>query len=149
MPGKVRSARARRAAGVILAAAFVTTAGAGGPRLVVEVDEPFLLQGQLVPAGEVSLRLVSRYNPTSTLHAVDVDGTCLGVFRAESWSSAAGDRRDTIRFERDARGRLVLTGYTLRRGRSADFYRFSDPPSASPDLQAAAGAFGKACPSTG
>jgi len=84
---------------VIVIAALLTaalaTAQAGGPRLVIEVEESFLLQGQVCPAGTVSIRLLSRYNPASTLHEIRVGGESLGVFQAEHVVRESRDGGDT------------------------------------------------------
>jgi hypothetical protein len=108
-----------------LLAPAAATARAGGPRLVIEVEEPFLLQGHRCPAGTVSVRLVSRFNPSSTLHEVCVGTTCLGVFRAHDVVREGGEDRESFRFERNRHGDLVLLGYTLRRGGKTEFFRFS------------------------
>ena len=116
----------------------LATAEAGEPKLVIEVEEPFLLQGQVCPAGTVSIRFVSRYNPTSTLHEVRVGGEPLGVFRAEHVVREDRDAEDTVRFERNRHGTLVLLGYTLRRGGSTEVFRFAASPGTPPGVIALA-----------
>jgi len=130
--------------GSIRAIAFVTalavlgaTAVAGAPRVVVEIDEPFVLQGRVCPPGVVSIRHVEHYTPTAALHEVCVADECLGLFLADRTSFASDGRADTLRFERGADGGLVLVGYTSHRGRHAEFHRFSPSPSVVPELLAA------------
>jgi len=103
---------------------------------VVEIDEPFTLQGRICPAGLVSIRPVAQYTPTAALHEVCVANECLGVFVADRTSFASDGREDALRFERGADGGLVLVGYTSHRGRHAEFHRFSPSPNATPGLVA-------------
>src|SRR6185295_3979913 len=71
-------------AGLVLgAAALAPKSFAGGPRLVAQIDEPFEVNGQLFPAGKLSLREVSSYTPVSTLNELQVDGRCLGMVLAQ------------------------------------------------------------------
>lgn len=121
----------------LLAVAFAT-AEAGEPKLVIDVEEPFLLQGQNCPAGTVSIRFVSRYNPASTLHEVRVGGEPIGVFRAEHVVHESPDAEDTVRFERNRQGTLVLLGYTLRRGGSTEAFGFATSPGTPPEVIALA-----------
>jgi len=121
-----------------LLAVALATAEAGEPKLVIDVEEPFLLQGQICPAGTVSIRFVSRYNPTSTLHEVRVGGEPLGVFRAEHVAGKDRDADDTVRFERNRQGTLVLLGYTLRRGGSTEAFSFAASPGTPPGVIALA-----------
>lgn len=111
----------------------LATVEAGGPRLVIEVEEPFLLQGRVCPAGTLSVRLASRYNPATTLHEVCVGGECLGLFLADHVAQDGEADEDRIRFERNRRGDLVLLGYTLRGTHSPEFFRFSPSPNAPSD----------------
>lgn len=110
---------------------------AAGPRVVVEVDEPFTLQGRSCPAGAVSIRRVAQYTPIAALHEVCVANECLGVFLADRTSLATDGREDALRFERGAGGGLVLVGYTSHHGRHAEFHRFSPSPNVAPGLLAA------------
>ena len=121
-----------------LLAVALATVEAGEPRLVIDVEEPFLLQGRVCPAGTVSIRFVSRYNPTSTLHEVRVGGEPLGVFRAKHVVSEDRDAEDTVRFERNRHGTLVLLGYTLRRGGSTEAFSFAASPGADHEVIALA-----------
>jgi hypothetical protein len=124
-----------RVLGVVVGwACVLSTAGAAEPRLVVEIDEPFLLQGRVCPAGTVSLRQVSRYNPASTLHEIRVGGESLGVFLADRVVRDGGDGEDTIRFERNRHGDLVLLGYTVHRSGTTEFFRFAASPNTPPEL---------------
>jgi hypothetical protein len=119
-------------------AVLSTAALGGGARVVVEIDEPFTLQGRICPAGVVSIRPVAQYTPTAALHEVCVANECLGVFLADRTSFASDDREDALRFERGADGGLVLVGYTSHRGRHAEFHRFSPSPNVVPELRAQA-----------
>ena len=121
-----------------LLAVALATAEAGEPKLVIDVEEPFLLQGQICPAGTVSIRFVSRYNPASTLHEIRVGGEPLGVFRADHVVAEDPDAEDTVRFERNRQGTLVLLGYTLRRGGSTEAFSFGASPGTPPEVIALA-----------
>src|SRR5262245_37568712 len=92
-----------RAIGFVTALAVLGTAAlAGSPRLVVEMDEPFTLQGRICRPGLVSIRLVAPYTPNAALHEVCVADECLGVFLADRTSFASDGRQDALRFERGA-----------------------------------------------
>ena len=82
------------------------------------------------------VRAVSHNNPASTLHEVCIEDECLGVFPAERVDFEPDDWRDTLRFERDAEGTLVLLGYTLHRKGRAEFHRFAQSPNTPTHLMA-------------
>lgn len=82
-------------------------------RLVVRLGESFEVNGQLYPAGMLSLRELSSYNPASTLNEIWIDNECIGVLLASDTGSETGGE-DVVNFERGPRGHLVLTGFAYR-----------------------------------
>lgn len=98
---------------------------AGGGRLAVEVSEPFIVGGEEVPPGSLSVRHVSRLSPVASLDEVWVDGRCLGVLLASRSRTESRKTPESVVFTRDDRGRLVLAGYSLIRGGQTDLYRFA------------------------
>jgi len=129
--------------GVLVASAVVGLAGdalAAGPRLTVDVDEPFVIDGEVYEAGELSLRPVLDFTPTITLNEVWVGDRCLGVLRASrSGGVDLEASRNAVLFGRDDTGLLVLRGFAYRVGGGEDRHRYeliptrSVTPPASPD----------------
>lgn len=116
------------ALGLLVASAVVGLAGdawAAGPRLVVEVDEPFVIDGEVYEAGELSLRPVLDFTPTITLNEVWVGDRCLGVLRAfRSEGDDLEASRNAILFGRDDSGLLVLRGFAYRVDGNDERYRY-------------------------
>jgi len=111
------------AAALVVLASFLP-AGAAGPRLLADLGEPLVVDGQLYRPGVLSLRSVAEYNPASIFHEVWVGDQCLGLLLAERSPADGREGRDAILFRRDSWGRLVLVGYTLYDGHSIEHYRF-------------------------
>lgn len=97
-------------------------------RLTIEIEEPYVFDGNSYPAGVLSMRTVRQYNPSSTLHEIWIDGECLGVFMARHTSRDGRDTKHAALFERNAEGQLVLAGFRLGNGRSIEQYRFNPRP---------------------
>ena len=66
----------------VLVTLFAPSGVADERRLVVNLHEPFEINGELYPEGKVTVKSVRTYNPTSVLSEVWVGRDCLGVFRA-------------------------------------------------------------------
>jgi hypothetical protein len=122
---------------VLVASAVVGLAGdalAAGPRLVVDLDEPFVVDGEVYEAGELSLRPVLAFTPTVTLNEVWVDNRCLGVLRAtRSGRSDLEASRNAVLFGRDESGRLVLRGFAYRVDGDEERYRYELLPTRAPE----------------
>jgi hypothetical protein len=98
----------------VLAAVLAPPVSAAGRQLVVRVSEPFEVNGQLHPAGRLSLREVSEFSPVATLNEVRLDGRSLGVVFARVDADRTRAPRDEVIFERSERGHLVLASMALR-----------------------------------
>ena len=116
------------ALGLLVASAVLGLPGdalAAGPRLVVDVDEPFIVDGELYEAGELSLRPVLDFTPTITLNEIWIGDRCLGVLRAtRSDTRNLEASRNAVLFGRDDAGQLVLRGFAYRVDGSAERYRY-------------------------
>ncbi len=97
----------------LLAGLLAPDALAEGRRLVVQMEEPFEVSGQLYAAGELSLCEVRAFSPVATLHQVRVDGQSLGILMARDDGRLALAQRDEVIFERSGAGHLVLTSVSL------------------------------------
>jgi hypothetical protein len=109
---------------VALAFLAAPEAGAASHRVVAWLDEPFEINGQVYPGGQLAVRQLRSYNPSSTLVEVWVDSHRLGVLLAAETS--AGERSDesSLIFERDRRGHLVLVGFAYRGLGQHEFFQF-------------------------
>lgn len=105
---------------IVLLAAPAALAEEG--RLVVHLGESFEVNGQLYPAGTLSVRELSAYNPASTLNEIWIDNECIGVLLASS--SPAVIAEDVVNFERSPAGHLVLTGFAYRGEAVQHLYQF-------------------------
>ena len=97
----------------LLAGLLAPDAFAEGRRLVVQMQEPFEVSGQLYPAGELSLCEVRAFSPVATFHEVRVDGQSLGILVARDDGSPLMSQRDEVIFARNRAGHLVLTSVAL------------------------------------
>jgi hypothetical protein len=93
-------------------------------RLVVSVDEPFEINGELYPKGEVSVKSVRSYNPSSLLSEIWVGRKCLGLFRASKISGESSSTENTLTFTRSAEGHLTLVGFASGNRADHGVYRF-------------------------
>lgn len=110
---------------VLLTASTGTTPSlAGTPRLVASVTEPFQVGDQLVPAGTLTLRSLRDYHPGARIDELWSGTRFLGFWVADGRENESRAERDTIVFERNSAGRLVLVGYVLRGSRSDVAYRY-------------------------
>jgi hypothetical protein len=98
---------------------------AAGPTLVVSVDEPFEVDGQLFPAATLSLRAVHEFTPTTTLNEVWVGDRCLGLMMAVRTDDPRLEAsRNAVLFGRNLGGDLVLRGFAYRLAGWPERYRF-------------------------
>jgi hypothetical protein len=107
-----------------LAAVLAPSAAGGDPRLVARVEEPFAVNGQIFPPGEIAIRHVSRYSPTATLNQIWVDGELLGLFLAKVLPGDPANTEHSLHFDRDSESRLVLAGFAPSGEPVRAFYRF-------------------------
>jgi len=110
----------------LLAGLLAPPTPAAGPRLVVQVDEPFEVNGQLYSAGQLSLRELSEYSPVSTLNEIRVDGRSLGMVLARDEANPTKATRDFLIFERSRRGHLVLASIALKGHPVRRLYRLGE-----------------------
>ena len=115
--------------GVLAAAVVVGCFGnlsAAGPRLSVTVDEPFVVDGRVYPAGTLSLKPVKAFTPTTTLNEVWVGKRCLGMLAASHAADPTLEAsRNAVLFVRDSDGRLELRGFAYRTDGPGDRYRYA------------------------
>ena len=113
---------------IVALAALVTLFAPSGladdRRVVVNIDEPFEVNGQLYPAGKVTVKNVRTYNPSSLLSEIWVGRECLGVFRASRISTEPPTANATVTFNRTAAGHLTLVGFASSETRDQGVYRF-------------------------
>ena len=86
---------------------------AGGRVVTAYIDEPFEYDGQVFPAGKLSLRQLGDFNPVATLNEIRIDGRSLGVVLARAEAHGVTATRNEMIFERNTRGRLVLVSIAL------------------------------------
>jgi len=110
----------------VLAGLFAPPVPAAGPRLVVQVDEPFEVDGQLFKAGQLTLRQLREYSPVATLHEVRVDGRSLGFVLARDQADRGLATRDEVIFERSERGHLTLAAVALQGHPVRRLYRLGE-----------------------
>jgi len=109
----------------VIVGLFAPQAAADEARLVVQVDEPFEVNGTIYPAGTLTLRQMASFTPSTTLNEVCVQSECLGMLLASPSSEVIDRAEDSFLFERARLGHLVLVGFAYRGGTAHDFYRFS------------------------
>jgi hypothetical protein len=102
-------------AGVVI---LLPSAHADGPRLVTRLEQPVSINGEVYPAGELSVREVGALSPSVTLNEVCAGGKCLGLLQARAEPDGTPSSGDALLFEPDDRGNLVLVGFSYR-GQSA------------------------------
>lgn len=115
---------------VALAAFFAPEAEAAGYRLVAQMDEPFVVNGELQPAGEVVVKRIGTYSPATTLNEIRIDGQTIGYVLAQSEDRAPAAASELL-FVRDGAGRLVLTGLNVSGDRSQEVMDFAG---STPDI---------------
>ncbi len=120
----------------LLAGLLAPDALAEGRRLVVQMEEPFEVSGQLYPGGELSLCEVHAFSPIATLHEVRVDGQSLGILMARDDGRLLLAQRDEVIFERSRAGHLVLTSVALTGEPVRQLFEVGkNPPKAQPRSQ--------------
>ena len=82
--------------------------------LVVQMDEPFEINGTLFPPGELSVRPLRDYNPVTSLNEIMVDGTIVGIVMGQRAPSLAAAPDDSLVFRRSERGHLELHSIALQ-----------------------------------
>jgi hypothetical protein len=108
----------------VLVTLFAPSGVADERRLVVNVNEPFEVNGQLYPEGKVAVKSVRTYNPSSLLSEIWVGRECLGLFRASRISDDTPTTEDTLTFKRSAAGHLTLVGFASSDSDDQGVYRF-------------------------
>ena len=103
---------------------FAPSGVADERRVVVSVNEPFEINGQLYPAGELTVKSVRTYNPTSVLSEVWVGRECLGVFRASRIPEEVATTAHSVTFKRTPAGHLTLVGFASGDNDDLAAYRF-------------------------
>ena len=98
----------------LLVVVFAPSAEAGGHKLVVTMDEPFEVNGQLYPGGKLSVRHVGSYSPVATFNEIRIDGRSLGVVVAQQTKDTRISADDALIFNRGGHGHLVLHAVALR-----------------------------------
>lgn len=97
-----------------LAAICAPAVEAGRHRFSANIPEPFEINGTLYPAGQLSVRQIGDYTPTSTFNEIWVGDECLGVVLASDIPTHVKERSDSLVFQRAPMGHLVLTGFSYR-----------------------------------
>jgi len=108
----------------VLATLFAPSGVADERRLVVSIDEPFEVNGELYPKGEVSVKSIRTYNPSSLLSEIWVGRKCLGLFRASKISDDSSPTQSSLTFTRSAAGHLTLVGFASGDNADQGTYRF-------------------------
>jgi hypothetical protein len=109
-----------------------------GHRLVTRVTEPVEINGELYPAGELSIREVGALSPTVTLNEVHAGGECLGLLPARTGHGGPPSSGDAVVFEPSDRGHLVLVGFTYRGQSAREFACPRTAPGGIPERETAA-----------
>jgi hypothetical protein len=110
----------------LIAAVLAPEVEAADQRLMVEMDEPFEVAGQLFAPGKLTLRQRGDYSPVATLNEVCVDRGCLGLFIAQAAAASAIASQDELIFTRSPRGHLVLVAVALQGEPSRELLGFRE-----------------------
>ena len=96
--------------------------------MVVQVNEPFEINGKAYAAGKIILRRFASYSPVASLHEVRVNGQSLGYVMARNRpDSDAVAKTNHVVFERNAHGLLVLASLATRGEPLRDLLPFGTP----------------------
>jgi hypothetical protein len=105
----------------------VTVASENHISLVVQVTEPFEVNGKLYPAGTLHVKSVRDYNPSQSINELWREGECLGYLLARKGEAGSYPvRHDTMLFTRNNQGHLILAGYVLVGQGSNELFRYQD-----------------------
>lgn len=104
---------------VTLSLALLTTALAPATlaeqnRLRVDIQEPFVVNGHVYQASQLTVKEVGRYSPHSVFAEVWVGNECLGQMIAREQTGGALAANDSVVFSRNSAGTLVLVGLDFR-----------------------------------
>ena len=97
----------------VLAGLCAPPAPASGPSVVVQMNEPFEIDGEVYRGGRLSLHALRPLSPVATLSELRVDDRSLGLMIARSDGAVPATRNEMI-FERRDDGQLVLVSVALR-----------------------------------
>jgi hypothetical protein len=116
--------RALLIAGLVAAHIHAATAGTSTPKLKIEANEPFVVDGRLYPAGTLSVRRAARYSPVLDIDELRLGTRSIGFALVRhdpvEWNDNVSNR---VVFERNTEGQLVLVGYVLRNDGDNEHYR--------------------------
>ncbi|MDH3627442.1 MAG: hypothetical protein OEV00_03135 [Acidobacteriota bacterium] len=98
-------------------------AQAAGRRVVADMDQPFVINGQLFDTGRLSIQTISSYTPGTEMNELWVDNTCVGYLLSKSQDGELG-ARDRFLFDRQADGHVVLVGFQFRGESRQAIYKF-------------------------
>ena len=93
---------------------FAPASQAADCRLIVQMDEPFEINGTLFPPGELSVRRLGDYNPVTSLNEIRVGGKTIGIVMGQHAPSPAAAHSDSLIFHRSTRGHLELHSIALQ-----------------------------------
>jgi hypothetical protein len=93
--------------------AWTTPDTPAGDRLVVHVLEPFEVNGEVFPAGKLSVKQVRAMSPVATLHEIRIDGDSQGLLLLRANGDRGVASRDELGFMRAADGHLVLESVAI------------------------------------
>ena len=118
---------AAMATGVVPAVSQSAHAGSSAECVTANVTSPFRLpNGQLYPAGSLTLCEYGTFSPVETLHRVFVGGSSVGMFRSHRRSAESGSiASPELVFHREAGGNLKLIGYAMPSARGVLAYRMN------------------------
>lgn len=99
---------------ICAASGSATSFLASGHCVVAQVPEPFEVNGQMYPAGTLSLRELRDYTPVATLNEVCIDSICQGMLIGVELPGQLQTSLDELIFARSPQGHLVLFGMVMR-----------------------------------
>jgi len=108
----------------VVATVFAPTGTAADRRLVVSVDEPFEIGGELYPPGTLTVKGVRAFNPSLVMGEIWVGTECLGMYQATRVASATDAQGPSLTFRRTSEGRLALVGFSSTLHDLSGRYRF-------------------------
>ena len=109
---------------LVLTLTLGATAQAAGEQLVVELNQPFEVNGTMYEGGQVSIKVLRQHTPSIALSEVWVGGECVGMLMAHRSDAALPSADDTLVFRRAEAGHLQLVGYALRGESDSSLYGY-------------------------